>query len=217
MADLLTEELNDNLENTEELHTELCEEIIVDEPKIQYNKNGKVKKPRTPAQLAALANARKIWSEKQSGVVAKKREALIETIELASKAKIEKNKKIIARQEELATQRINRVNKIPLSTELPKPDIDVVDEVEPAPDPEIDPEKGSKEAKPKKIKKKKPVVVVEQNSDSETDIDNENVIFIKRRARKKIIEEKTAPVIPYFVQPPTAFSRNYFFNSNAMQ
>ena len=215
MADLLSEELNDNLELHTELQNELPEEIIV-EPEIKYNKNGKIKKPRTPAQLEALANARRVWSEKQSTVVAKKKEALIETIELASKAKIEKNQKIIKRQEELAQQRINRVNrKIPLSPpELPPPDIDVADEIEIETDPEIDPEKEEKEAKVKKIKK--PKVIIEQNSNSDTETDNENVIFIKRRARKKI-ETPVVPPTPYFVSPPTQFSRDYFYNPNAMQ
>ena len=212
MTDLLSEELVDVVD------TDVTDVIeIPDEPKIEYTKTGKVKKPRSQAQIEALKKANAAWSAKQAGVVQKKKDALIETIELASKTKIMKQEKLIEKQRELALKRLNKVNKTSLSTPLEEEPSSDTNEII---DDEVDPEKKEKVAKIKKMKTKKPIVVVEQNSDSESEADDNNIIFIKRRPRK-IAPEPVAlePIVPvpHFVHPPSAFSRPYFYNVNAMQ
>ena len=202
MTDLLAEELIETVEINEDLPIEVPEV-----PEVQY------KKPRSQAQIDALKKANAAWQAKQATVVAKKKEALIETIDLASKSKIEKNQKIIDKQVELAEKRKNRVLK---STPLKPVDEPVEAEVEVEVEVEVE-----KVEKVKKVKPKKPTIVVQQRSDSDSETDQENIIFIKRRPRKKapepIIETPKQAPVPHFYQQPNAFSRPYFYNINSMQ
>lgn len=180
MTDLLSEELVDQVEPVPE---------PVPEPVIE-SKPTKVdgrKKERTPAQLEAFQRAREAYLKKRGEINQVKKETKVKLAQL----KVEDAKK--------------QVKKLAEKTGIK------IEEDEPKKEEEEDTDKEEKIAKPKKIKQKstKPIVVVEKNSDSESEEDQPNVIFIKRKPRKKV----EAPVEPPPIQrqqPINPFGQPYF-------
>lgn len=182
------------------------EENVVAPPvnEAPVKKDGRKNKERTPAQIAAFERARQAYKDKR--------------IEI-NKVKDGDELKKAEIKVEMAKQKVKDVAK---KKNLPIPE-SVLKEDEPKKeepkkdDEEEDTDKEEKIAKPRvlkeKKKKEKPIVVVEQNSDSESEDDRENVIFIKRRPRKKV--EPTPEPPPIVRQPPiNTFGQPYFMRAD---
>tara|TARA_R110000822_G_scaffold36507_5_gene102697 strand:- start:181 stop:732 length:552 start_codon:yes stop_codon:yes gene_type:complete len=182
MADEITLEVNEVEETTEA-------------PPIQYTKTGRVKKPQSDAQKAALLKAREAYAKKQ-----------LENRPVRKETEIALAENMIKKQTE-------RIEKIKAKMPKPKKEEPVVEPVvEPEPPPPEPPPEDPPEPPPivrQKVKShKKPVIIVEQNSDSDSQEEQNDVIFIKRRPKKKETPKQVLPN-PF----ATAFR---FYDRNAM-
>ena len=177
MTDLLSEELVEQPEVEIELEVEV--------PKPIKKKDGRSKE-RTPAQIENLKKAREAYLKKRS-----------ETTQLKKETKV----KIAQMKVDEAKQNVKKIAE--------KTGVKIEDD-DPKKDQEVDKEEKSatpRVLKEKKKKSAKPIVLVEQNTDSESEEDQPNVIFIKRKSKKK-----EAPVEPPIVRQPAfnSFGNSYF-------
>lgn len=185
--DLLSEELVETEEN-----------VVappVNEPVVK--KDGRSKKERTPAQIAAFEKARQAYKDKR-----------IEFNKIKDGDELKKAEVKV----EMAKQKVKDVAK---KKNLPIPkSVLKEEEEEPKKDEEVDSDKEEKTAKQRVLKerkkKEKALVVVEQNSDSESEDDQQNIIYIKRRPKKKVVETPVEP--PPIVRQPNfnPFAQPYF-------
>ena len=185
--DLMSEELVETEEN------------VVAPPvnEAPVKKDGRKAAVRTPAQIAAFEKARQAYKDKR-----------IEINKLKDGDELKKAEIKV----EMAKQKVKDVAK---KKNLPIPESVLKEEPkkeEPKKEEEEDTDKEEKIAKPRVLKKKstKPVVVVEKNTDSESEDDHPNVIFIKRRPKKKPVEPTPEPPPIQRQQPINPFSHSYF-------
>ena len=201
-------------EEIPEINNEI-DETVTDEPKVEYTKSGRVKKPRSQAQIDALLKAREVWKSNQADRIVKREENKLQSLKeqvdtkkerVAKKAEIEvenKCKKAVARyekQKKILSERVPALPEVPEDTVVPE--VNEVPEPEPEPEPVI----------VKKVRKKKPVVLVQEESESELESDDPHVIFVKRKAKPK----EAVPDPRFVPQQTNPFSRPYFFNPGAM-
>ncbi len=202
-------------EEIPEINGDEIDETVPDEPKVEYTKSGRVKKPRSQAQIDALLKAREVWKANQAGRIVKREENKLQSLKeqvdtkkerVAKKAEIEvenKCKKAVARYEKQKKILSER------TTVMPEvPENEVVPEVNEVPEPEPEPEP----APVKKVRKKKPVVVVQDESESDLESDSPHVIFVKKKAKPKepVTDPRFAP------KQSNPFGRPYFYNPGAM-
>ena len=202
-------------EEIPEINGDEIDETVTDEPKVEYTKSGRVKKPRSQAQIDALLKAREVWKTNQADRIVKREENKLQSLKeqvdtkkerVAKKAEIEvenKCKKAVARYEKQKKILSERVPVMP-----GVPENEVVPEVA-----EVDPEPEEPTVVVKKVRKKKPVVVVQDESESELESDDPHVIFVKRKAKPK---EPVPPTDPRFAPQTNPFGRPYFYNVGAM-
>ena len=192
--DLLSEELVETEEN-----------VVappVNEPVVK--KDGRSKKERTPAQIAAFEKARQAYKDKR-----------IEINKIKDGDELKKAEVKV----EMAKQKVKDVAK---KKNLPIPkSVLKEEEEEPKKDEEVDSEKEEKTAKQRVLKerkkKEKALVVVEQNSDSESEEEQPNVIFIKRRPKKKVVEPPPEPPPIVRQQPINPFGQPYFLRQDFLR
>ena len=200
-------------EEIPEINGDEIDETVTDEPKVEYTKSGRVKKPRAQAQIDALLKAREVWKTNQADRIVKREENKLQSLKeqvdtkkerVAKKAEIEvenKCKKEVARYEKQKKILSERVPVMP-----GVPENEVVPEVA-----EVDPEPEEPTVVVKKVRKKKPVIVVQEESESDLESDDPSVIFVKRKAKPK--PEPDPRFAPKETNP---FSRPYFYNVGAM-
>tara|TARA_R110000868_G_scaffold103304_2_gene284564 strand:- start:162 stop:782 length:621 start_codon:yes stop_codon:yes gene_type:complete len=203
-------------EEIPEINGDEIDETVTDEPKVEYTKSGRVKKPRSQAQIDALLKAREVWKANQANRIVKREENKLQSLKeqvdtkkerVAKKAEIEvenKCKKAVARYEK---QKKILSERVPVMPEVPENE--VVPEVNEVPEPEPEPEPP---VVVKKVRKKKPVVVVQDESESELESDSPHVIFVKRKAKPK----EPVPDPRFEPKQTNPFSRPYFYNVGAM-
>ncbi len=203
-------------EEIPEINGNEIDETVADEPKVEYTKSGRIKKPRSQAQIDALLKAREVWKSNQAERIVKREENKLQSLKeqvdtkkerVAKKAEQEvenKCKKAVARyekQKKILSERTTVMPEVPEDTVVP--DVNEVPEVEPEPTIVV-----------KKVRKKKPVVVVQEESESELESDDPHVIFVKKKAKPK---EPVPPTDPRFApQQTNFFGRPYFYNAGAM-
>jgi hypothetical protein len=204
-------------EENPEINGDEIDETVPDEPKVEYTKSGRVKKPRSQAQIDALLKAREVWKSNQADRIVKREENKLQSLKeqvdtkmerVAKKAEKqveEKCKKAVARyekQKKILSERTPTMPEVPEDAVVPE-----VAVVEPEPEPEEPP------VVVKKVRKKKqPVVVVQDESESELESDDPQVIFVKRKAKPK----EPVPDPRFVPQQTNFFSRPYFYNASAM-
>ena len=203
-------------EEIPEINGDEIDETVTDEPKVEYTKSGRVKKPRSQAQIDALLKAREVWKANQANRIVKREENKLQSLKeqvdtkkerVAKKAEIEvenKCKKAVARYEK---QKKILSERVPVMPEVPENE--VVPEVNEVPEPEHEPEPP---VVVKKVRKKKPVVVEQDESESELESDSPHVIFVKRKAKPK----EPVPDPRFEPKQTNPFSRPYFYNVGAM-
>ena len=202
-------------EEIPEINGDEIDETVTDEPKVEYTKSGRVKKPRSQAQIDALLKAREVWKTNQAERIVKREENKLQSLKeqvdtkkerVAKKAEKDvedKCKKAVARyekQKKILSERVPVMPGVPENEVVPE-----VAEVDPEPD-EPEPE-----VVVKKVRKKKPVIVVQEESESDLESDDPSVIFVKRKAKPK--PEPDPRFAPKETNP---FSRPYFYNVGAM-
>ena len=212
MTDLLSDELNEIVDPGDEIEPE-----IEPEPPIEYTKTGRIRKPRTQAQIDGFAKARAKWVEMRSETSVEKKKLEVKSRELT----LEKAKKDaeadVARKCERAKKRYEAAKaKVPeLVVPEPVPEDEAVAEVREVYEPPSPPRHPSPV---KRTRKKKPVVIVQDSDDSELESDNPQVIFVKKKTKPK--EEQVTPPPPpdprFSQAKDNPFGRNYFYDRNAM-
>ena len=212
MTDLLSDELNEIVDPGDEIEPE-----IEPEPPIEYTKTGRIRKPRTQAQIDGFAKARAKWVEMRSETSLEKKKLEVKSRELT----LEKAKKDaeadVARKCERAKKRYEAAKaKVPeLVVPEPVPEDEAVAEVREVYEPPSPPRHPSPV---KRTRKKKPVVIVQDSDDSELESDNPQVIFVKKKTKPK--EEQVTPPPPpdprFSQAKDNPFGRNYFYDRNAM-
>ena len=203
-------------EEIPEINGDEIDETVTDEPKVEYTKSGRIKKPRSQAQIDALLKAREVWKSNQAGRIVKREENKLQSLKeqvdtkmerVAKKAEKEvenKCKKAVARyekQKKILSERVPSMPEVPENEVVPE-----VAVVEPEPEPEPEP------VVVKKVRKKQPVVVVQEESESELESDDARVIFVKRKAKPK----EPVPDPRFVPQQSNPFGRPYFYNAGAM-
>jgi len=171
------------------------------EPEIQYDKRGRIKKPRTQAQIEAFQKARAKWMEMRVDSVAAKKQAELKSREIT----LEKQKADAMVKCEKATARYEK-QKSKIIKSVPKEVLKENEVEEEEEQPEI-------VVKTKRAPRKKKQVVVVQDEEDEEDLesDDPSVIFVKRKVKPK------EPVPdPRFDPRQNHFGRPYFYNVNAM-
>ena len=226
---------------SEELDTEVevqdTNDTSEDAP-LGYTKTGRIRKPRTQAQIDSINKAREIWSKNRTPRIKEREEHKLEELKKSVEemekrvvekkcktaiARYEKQKaKVEARNSKMKKDVIDEYEQIPNDQKVPEPEPVPLPAV---PDPEPEPERAVSPP-PKIIRqravRKKPVVVVEQSED-DTDLESNDpqVIFVKKKSKpkpKEVVPEPVPPIDPRFVRPNTnPFGRNYFYNPNSMQ
>jgi len=202
IQDILSNELVDE----PEIEQSDTQSEIEPETDVQYDKRGRVKKPRTQAQIEAFQKARAKWVEMRADSVAAKKEAELKSREVTLKKQkadaMVKCEKAKARYEKQKA----KITKVPEPIpELKENEVEQ-EEAEIDEEPEI-------VVKTKRAPRKKKQVVVVQDEEDEEDLesDDPSVIFVKRKAKPK------EPVPdPRFDPRQNAFGRPYFYNVNAM-
>ena len=212
MTDLLSDELNEIVDPGDEIEPE-----IEPEPPVEYTKTGRIRKPRTQAQIDGFAKARAKWVEMRSETSLEKKKLEVKSRELT----LEKAKKDaeadVARKCERAKKRYEAAKaKVPeLVVPEPVPEDEAVAEVREVYEPPSPPRHPSPV---KRTRKKKPVVIVQDSDDSELESDNPQVIFVKKKTKPK--EEQVTPPPPpdprFSQAKDNPFGRNYFYDRNAM-
>ena len=206
MTDLLSEELNEIVE------PEIDPEIELAEPPVEYTKTGRIRKPRTQAQIDGFAKARAKWVEMRSETSVEKKKLEVKSRELTLEKAKRDAEADVAKKCEKAKKRYEAAKaKLPPITvpeSVPEdtivPEVTVLPEYEP-PSPPPSPVK--------RTRKKKPVVIVQDSDDSELESENPQVIFVKKKSKPK---EEPVPD-PRFAQPKdNPFGRPYFYDRNAM-
>jgi hypothetical protein len=207
-------------EEIPEINGDEIDETVTDEPKVEYTKSGRVKKPRSQAQIDALLKAREVWKTNQADRIVKREENKLQSL----KEQVDTKKERVAKKAEKdvedkckkAVARYEKQKKI-LSERVPVmpgvPENEVVPEVaEVDPEPEVEPEEPTVVVK--KVRKKKPVVVVHEESESDLESDSPHVIFIKKKTKAKPAEP--VPDSRFVPNQSNPFGRNYFFDRSAM-
>ena len=212
MTDLLSDELNEIVDPGDEIEPE-----IEPEPPVEYTKTGRIRKPRTQAQIDGFAKARAKWVEMRSETSLEKKKLEVKSRELT----LEKAKKDaeaeVAKKCEKAKKRYEAAKaKVPeLVVPEPVPEDEAVAEVREVYEPPSPPRHPSPV---KRTRKKKPVVIVQDSDDSELESDNPQVIFVKKKTKPK--EEQVTPPPPpdprFSQAKDNPFGRNYFYDRNAM-
>ena len=203
MQDLLSNELVDEPEiEQSDIQSEIEPEP---EPEVQYDKRGRVKKPRTPAQIEAFQRARAKWLEMRSESVTAKKEAELKSREITlEKQKADAMVKCEKAKARYEKQKAKITKAVPES--VPELKENEVEQEEP-----IDEEPEIVVKTKRAPRKKKQVVVVAEESEDELESDDPSVIFVKRKAKPK------EPVPdPRFDPRQNAFGRPYFYNVNSM-
>jgi len=209
MTDLLSEEMNEIVDPGDEPEIE-------PEPPVEYTKTGRIRKPRTQAQIDGFAKARAKWVEMRSETSLEKKKLEVKSRELT----LEKAKKDaeaeVAKKCERAKKRYEAAKaKVPeLVVPEPVPEDETVAEVREVYEPPSPPRHPSPV---KRTRKKKPVVIVQDSDDSELESDNPQVIFVKKKSKPKEEQVTPPPPDPRFSQAKdNPFGRNYFYDRNAM-
>jgi len=196
VQDILSNELIDEPE-IEQCDTQSEIEI---EPEIQYDKRGRIKKPRTQAQIEAFKKARERWMEMRAESVEAKKQAELKSREIT----LEKQKADAMIKCDRAKARYEK-QKSKIIKAVPEP-VPEVEENAAEEEPEI-------VVKTKRPPRKKKQIVVVQDEEDEEDLesDDPSVIFVKRKVKNK------EPVQdPRFDPRQNHFGRPYFYNVNAM-
>ena len=211
MTDLLSDELNEIVDPGDEIAPE-----IEPEPPVEYTKTGRIRKPRTQAQIDGFAKARAKWVEMRSETSLEKKKLEVKSRELT----LEKAKKDaeaeVAKKCERAKKRYEAAKaKVPeLVVPEPVPEDETVAEVREVYEPPSPPRHPSPV---KRTRKKKPVVIVQDSDDSELESENPQVIFVKKKSKPKEEQVTPPPPDPRFSQAKdNPFGRNYFYDRNAM-
>ena len=210
MTDLLSEELNEIAEP----ETDPEPEIELAEPPVEYTKTGRVRKPRTQAQIDGFAKARAKWIEMRSETSLEKKKLEVKSRELT----LEKAKKDaeaeVAKKCEKAKKRYDaaRAKLPPITVPEPVPEDTIVPEVTVLP--EYEPPSPPRHPSPVKkvVRRRKPVVIVQDSDDSELESENPQVIFVKKKSKPK--EPVPDPRFPQAKDNP--FSKPYFYDPRAM-
>ena len=209
----MSQEVQDILSNEIEPEPECdTQSEIEPEPEIQYDKRGRIKKPRTQAQIEAFQKARAKWIEMRADSVAAKKEAQFKSREIT----LEKQKAdAIVKCEKAKADAIVKCEKAKARYEKQKSKIikSVPEEV-----PEVEENEVEENEEPEIVVKtkrppikKKQIVVVAEESEDELESDDPSVIFVKRKVKPK------EPVPdPRFDPRQNHFGRPYFYNVNAM-
>ena len=204
-------------EEIPEINGDEIDETVPDEPKVEYTKSGRVKKPRSQAQIDALLKAREVWKANQAGRIVKREENKLQSLKEQVDTKMErvakKAEKEVENKCKKAVARYEKQKKIlsERTTVMPEvPEDAVVPEVNEVPEPEPEPE--PEPAPVKKVRKKKPVVVVQEESESELESDDPHVIFVKKKAKPK----EAVPDPRFAPKQSNPFGRPYFYNPGAM-
>ena len=207
MTDLLSDELNEIVDPGDEIEPE-----IEPEPPVEYTKTGRIRKPRTQAQIDGFAKARAKWVEMRSETSVEKKKLEVKSRELT----LEKTKKDaeadVAKKCEKAKKRYEaaKAKLPPITVPDPVPEDTIVPEV--AVLPEYEP--PSPPPSPvKRTRKKKPVVIVQDSDDSELESENPQVIFVKKKSKPK---EEPVPDPRFSQVKDNPFGRPYFYDRNAM-
>ena len=213
MSDLLSEELNEIVDPEIDISPE-PEPEPEPEPKVEYTKTGRIRKPRTQAQIDGFAKARAKWVEMRAETSAEKKRLEVKSRELTLEKAKRDAESDVAKKCEKAKKRYEaaKAKLPPITVPEPVPEDTVVPEVREVYEPPSPPRHPSPV---KRTRKKKPVVIVQDDSESELESSDPQVIFVKRKAKPK--PEPVPPTDPRFPQAQAnPFSRNYFFDRNAM-
>ncbi len=212
MSDLLSEELNEIAEPETELEPE-----TEPEPKVEYTKTGRIRKPRTQAQIDGFAKARAKWVEMRAETSAEKKRLEVKSRELTLEKAKQDAEADVAKKCEKAKKRYEAAKaKLPaIKLPEPVPEDTVVPEVNEVLAEYEPPSPPPSPVKKKVVRKKKPVVVVQDSDDSELESEDPRVIFVKKKSKPK--PEPVPPTDPRFTQPQSnPFGRPYFYDRNAM-